>query len=54
MLGADARLAVNDEPEFTEAQLLAGDRERNVNRFAAGDQAALEQQVHMLRCLGGL
>jgi hypothetical protein len=37
-----------------EEERLAGDLLQSTTKFERGDQAALEQQVHMLRCRGAL
>lgn len=49
LLGADARLAGNDEPEFSEEEKTAADLHLSLNkavRFHEGnDRAAIEAQV---------
>lgn len=55
--GRHLSLAPN-EPLFSEAELIASDRNRNVDKAAAllarDVEAAHADEVHMLRCLGAI
>lgn len=59
VMGAGARFASNDEPEFSEAELLAADRQRNADKDSGAivrqqADAAHADEVHRLRCAGAI